>query len=320
MKMLITGGAGFIGLNFCHYIVNKYPDYDVVCLDKLTYASSLESLNDIIENPKFKFVKGDICNESLIDELFRVEGFNVVVNFAAESHVERSIENPSVFINSNVEGVRVLLDACKKYGVRFHQISTDEVYGGMLLSNSSDKFTEESVLKPSSPYSASKASADMIVMSYYKTYNLPVTISRCSNNFGPYQHPEKLIPLTIKRVLKGDDLLVHGNGLDMRDWLFVLDHCKAIDLIINKGKLGEIYNIAGNHEITNLNMMDNVCEIVGKTANKKHISNRPCHDEKYTLDCSKIELELGFKPNNNFNENLIYTVNWYLNHKDWLEK
>lgn len=320
MKMLITGGAGFIGLNFCHYIVNKYPNYDVVCLDKLTYASSLESLNDIVENPKFKFVKGDICNESLIDELFRDEGFNVVVNFAAESHVERSIENPSVFINSNVEGVRVLLDACKKYGVRFHQISTDEVYGGMLLSNSSDKFTEESVLKPSSPYSASKASADMIVMSYYKTYNLPVTISRCSNNFGPYQHPEKLIPLTIKRVLKGDDLLVHGNGLDMRDWLFVLDHCKAIDLIINKGKIGEIYNIAGNHEITNLNMMDNVCEIVGKTANKKHISNRPCHDEKYTLDCSKIEFELGFKPNNNFNENLIYTVNWYLNHQDWLEK
>lgn len=320
MKMLITGGAGFIGSNYCHHIINNYPNYAVVCLDKLTYAGNFESLNDIINNANFKFVKGDICDEDLVEELFKTEGFDVVINFAAESHVERSIQNPAVFVNSNIVGVRVLLDACRKYAVRFHQISTDEVYGSLPLTDSVNKFSEDSFLNPSSPYSAAKASADMLVMSYYHTYNLPVTISRCSNNFGPYQHPEKLIPLTIKRLLKGDNLLVHGDGLDMRDWLYVLDHCKAIDLIIGKGKLGEIYNIAGNNEITNVSMMDKVSEIVGKVAVKKHIANRPCHDEKYTLNCFKIENELGFKPSANFNENLSNTVKWYLNNKDWLEK
>lgn len=320
MKMLITGGAGFIGSNYCHHILNNYPTYKVVCLDKLTYAGSYESLTDIINNPNFKFIKGDICNEELVDELFKTESFDVVVNFAAESHVERSIENPSIFVNSNIVGVRVLLDACRKYAVRFHQISTDEVYGGISLLDNSTRFGEDSFLNPTSPYSAAKASADMLVMSYFHTYNLPVTISRCSNNFGPYQHPEKLIPLTIKRLLNGEDLLVHGDGLDMRDWLFVLDHCKALDLIIHNGKLGEIYNIAGNHEITNLVMMDNICKLLGLVSKKQHIKNRPCHDEKYTLNADKIERELGFKPDNNFNENLAYTVKWYLNNKDWLKR
>ena len=320
MKILVTGGAGFIGTNFCHYIINKYPNYKVVCLDKLTYASSFESLNDIINNPNFKFVKGDICNEDLINELFEAEQFNVAVNFAAESHVERSIADPSIFINSNVVGVRVLLDACRKFNVRFHQISTDEVYGGLPLNNVTDMFLEDSVLKPSSPYSASKASADMLVMAYRKTFNLPVTISRCSNNFGPYQHPEKLIPLTLKRALNNESLIVHGTGLDMRDWIYVLDHCRAVDLIIHFGTLGAIYNIAGNNEITNLELMDKVCLIINKTPNKQHTLNRPCHDEKYTLNCSKIEKELGFKPSTNFNQKLENTVNWYLNNPEYLNK
>ena len=320
MKILVTGGAGFIGTNFCHYIVNKYPNYKVVCLDKLTYASSFESLNDIINNPNFKFVKGDICNEEAINELFETEQFDVVVNFAAESHVERSILNPSIFIESNVLGVRVLLDACRKFNTRFHQISTDEVYGGLLLNNFNGAFTEESVLKPSSPYSASKASADMLVMSYFKTFNLPVTISRCSNNFGPYQHPEKLIPLTLNRALNNQSLIVHGTGLDMRDWIYVLDHCRAVDLIIHNGRIGEIYNIAGNNEITNLELMDRVCLAINKTPQKQHIPNRPCHDEKYTLNCSKIERELGFTPSANFNKELENTVNWYLNNKNYLNK
>ena len=320
MKILITGGAGFIGINFCHYMLGSHPDYDIVCLDKLTYASSVESLADLQGSAHFKFVKGDICDEELIDSLFQAESFDMVVNFAAESHVERSITNPSVFINSNIVGVRVLLDASRKYGARFHQISTDEVYGSIPLDNSTDKFDETSALQPSSPYSASKASADMLVMSYYRTYKLPVTISRCSNNFGPYQHPEKLIPLTINRLLHGEDLLVHGDGLDMRDWLYVLDHCKAVDMILHNGNLGEIYNIAANNEITNLDMMDRISNTLGISCNKVHIPNRPCHDTKYTLDCTKIERELHYAPSSNFEENLNYTINWYINNKSWLER
>ena len=319
MKILITGGAGFIGINFCHYMLGSHPDYDIVCLDKLTYASSIESLDDIIDNPRFKFVQGDICDEELIDSLFQSERFDVVVNFAAESHVERSISDPSIFINSNIVGVRVLLDASRKYGIRFHQISTDEVYGSISL-DSVDKFNEDSVLKPSSPYSASKASADMLVMSYYKTYNLPVTISRCSNNFGPYQQPEKLIPLTIKRLLNNEDLLVHGDGLDMRDWLYVLDHCKAVDMILQDGTIGEIYNIAGGNEITNIDMMDRISNIVNISCDKTHVANRPCHDTRYTMDCSKIAQELGYTCDNHFEENLQHTIDWYISHPAWLDK
>ncbi len=320
MKILVTGGAGFIGSNFCYYIAKTYPNYKIVCLDKLTYAGNLENLAGLKNNANFKFVKGDICNEELVNNLFKTEKFNIVVNFAAESHVEKSIENPSVFIISNVLGVRVLLDACRKFGVRFHQISTDEVYGGLSLNNLTDAFSEDSVLNPSSPYSASKASADMLVMSYYHTFKLPVTISRCSNNFGPYQHPEKLIPLTLKRVLNNQNLTVHGNGLDMRDWIYVLDHCKAIDLIIKNGKIGEIYNVAGNNEITNLELMDKVCSFVNANPKKEHVANRPCHDEKYTLNCEKIKNELGFVSSSNFNENLKTTLNWYLKNRQWLNK
>ncbi len=320
MKILVTGGAGFIGSNFCYYIAKTYPNYKIVCLDKLTYAGNLENLAGLKNNANFKFVKGDICSEELVNNLFKTEKFNIVVNFAAESHVEKSIENPSVFINSNVLGVRVLLDACRKFGVRFHQISTDEVYGGLPLNNHTDSFSEASVLNPSSPYSASKASADMLVMSYYHTFKLPVTISRCSNNFGPYQHFEKLIPLTIKRVLNNQNLTVHGNGLDMRDWIFVVDHCKAIDLIIKNGKIGEIYNVSGNNEVANLEIMNMVCKALNTKPNFKFVKNRPCHDEKYTLNCNKIKTELGFVPESNFTEKLTDTINWYLQNKNWLNK
>lgn len=321
MKILVTGGAGFIGINYCHYMIGTHPDYDIVCLDKLTYASSIESLDDLRDNSKFKFVKGDICDEDLVDKLFNTESFDIVVNFAAESHVERSIIDPSVFFNTNVIGVRVLLDACRKYNVRFHQISTDEVYGSLPLDNSNTAFNEESPLNPSSPYSASKASADLLVLSYHKTYKLPVTISRCSNNYGPYQHPEKLIPLTIGRLLNDEDLLIHGDGLDMRDWLYVLDHCKAIDLIIHNGTIGEIYNIGAANEITNIDMIDSIIHTLGVTdSSKVYVPNRPCHDTRYTLDYSKIRNKLGYTSDNNFSEKIADTINWYIQNKSWFNK
>ena len=319
MKILITGGAGFIGTNFCHYMLGSHPDYDIVCLDKLTYASSIESLNDIIDNPHFRFVKGDICDEKLIDKLFCEERFDMVVNFAAESHVERSIADPSIFVNTNILGVRVLLDACRKYTVRFHQISTDEVYGSIPLDDNVTRFDENSTLRPSSPYSASKASADMLVMSYYRTYKLPVTISRCSNNYGPYQHPEKLIPLTIRRLLHGEDLLIHGDGLDMRDWLYVIDHCKAVDTIIHSDIVGEIYNISANNEISNINIMKKISSHMNTISSIVHIENRPCHDTKYTLDSSKISYRLGHNMECNFEETFANTIDWYLSHKSWFE-
>nr|WP_294573809.1 dTDP-glucose 4,6-dehydratase [uncultured Romboutsia sp.] len=315
-KILITGGAGFIGANFVHYILNKYDDYKVFNLDKLTYAANLDNLSSIENNNNYIFIKGDICNKEFIENLFKKENFDIVVNFAAESHVDRSISDPSIFINTNVVGTQILLDACKKYNVsRFHQVSTDEVYGDLPLDRSDLLFNENNNINPSSPYSASKASADLIVKAYYKTFNLPVTISRCSNNYGKFQHEEKLIPLMIKRALNNDKLPVYGNGLNVRDWLHVYDHCSAIDLIIHEGKVGEIYNVGGNNEKSNIEIVKEILATLGKSEELiYYVKDRKGHDLRYAINSLKLQNELNWKPKYSLDEGLKETINWYKNY------
>ena len=310
-KMLITGGAGFIGSNFIHYILSKYNDYQVINLDKLTYAANLDNLKDIEDNKNYRFIHGDIADQEFIFKLFENEKFDIVINFAAESHVDNSILNPQIFTITNILGTQVLLDACRKYNIkRFHQVSTDEVYGELPLDDKSILFTEKTPLNPSSPYSASKASADMLVKSYYRTYSLP--ISRCSNNYGPYQHLEKLIPLMISKAINNDNLPVYGNGLNVRDWLHVYDHCTAIDLIIHEGKIGEIYNIGGNNEKSNIDVVKIILKELGKSEKLiKYVNDRPGHDLRYAIDSTKIKTTLNWKPVYSFEKGILDTIKWY---------
>lgn len=318
-KILVTGGAGFIGSNFIHYMLDKYHKYTIVNLDELTYAGNLENLKPVENNPNYKFVKGNISDRKFIYKLFEKENFDIVINFAAESHVDRSVTNPDIFIKTNVVGTQVLLDASKDFEVeRYHQVSTDEVYGDLPLDRLDLFFTESTPLNPSSPYSASKASSDFLVNSYYRTYNLSVTISRCSNNYGAYQFPEKLIPLMILQALKNENLPVYGNGDNVRDWLHVKDHCLAIDLIIHHGKIGEIYNIGGHNERTNLQVVKTILKALNKPQSLiKYIKDRPGHDLRYAIDPSKLEKELGWKPKYNFDEGIEETIQWYLDNEYW---
>lgn len=322
MKILVTGGAGFIGSNFVYYELDNYPNDEVICLDKLTYASNLETLEVAMKNPKFKFVKGDIADRAFVDELFASEKPDVVVNFAAESHVDRSIENPEIFLQTNVIGTSVLMDACHKYGnIRYHQVSTDEVYGDLPLDRPDLFFTETTPLHTSSPYSASKASADLLVQAYYRTYKLPVTISRCSNNYGPYHFPEKLIPLMIANALSDKKLPVYGKGENVRDWLYVEDHCSTIDLIIRKGKIGEVYNIGAHNERTNLEVVKTIIKELGKSEDLiEFVTDRPGHDRRYAIDPTKIHNELGWLLATKFDDGIKKTIDWYLTHKSWWEK
>ncbi len=321
MKFLVTGGAGFIGGNFAHYMVNTYPEDQIVVLDLLTYAGNLETLEPIMEKPNFKFVKGDIRDRELIDHLFAEEKFDMVVNFAAETHVDRSVEDPEVFITTNILGTQVLMDACRKYGIqRYHQVSTDEVYGDLPLDRPDLFFTEETPIHTSSPYSAAKAGADLLVQAYHRTFKLPVTISRCSNNYGPYHFPEKLIPLMISRALADESLPVYGDGMNVRDWLHVYDHCTAIDLILRKGRVGEVYNIGGHNEKTNLEVVKTILAALNKSESLIHfVKDRPGHDLRYAMDPTKIETELGWKPKYTFETGIPQTIDWYLTHRDWWE-
>ncbi|NLL63840.1 MAG: dTDP-glucose 4,6-dehydratase [Ruminococcaceae bacterium] len=318
-KILVTGGAGFIGSNFIYYMLEKYPDVEIVCLDCLSYAGNLATLEPLIENPRFKFFKGDITDRSMVYRLFHQEEFDIVVNFAAESHVDRSIDTPDIFIKSNVFGTSVLLDAFNKFGKkRFHQISTDEVYGDLPLDRPDLLFTEKTPIHASSPYSASKASADLLVLAYHRTYGTPVTISRCSNNYGPYQFPEKLIPLMIANAVEGKKLPVYGKGENVRDWLYVIDHCKAIDCIIHNGKDGEVYNVGGNTERTNLEIVKTLLSVLGKSEDLiEFVKDRPGHDLRYAIDASKMEKELGWKPETTFEEGIKKTIDWYLQNEKW---
>ena len=322
MKIIVTGGAGFIGSNFVYYELDNYPEDEIICLDKLTYAGNLETLELALKNPKFKFVKGDIADRKFVYDLFEVEKPDIIVNFAAESHVDRSIANPEIFLQTNVIGTSVLMDACRKYGIqRYHQVSTDEVYGDLPLDRPDLFFTETTPLHTSSPYSASKASADLLVQAYHKTYNLPTTISRCSNNYGPYHFPEKLIPLMIANALNDKKLPVYGKGENVRDWLYVEDHCSAIDLIIRKGRVGEIYNIGGHNEKTNLEVVKTIIAELGKSEDLiEFVTDRPGHDRRYAIDPTKIHNELGWLPATKFDDGIKKTIEWYLTHKSWWEK
>ena len=321
MKVLVTGGAGFIGSNFIFYLLDKYPEYRVICLDKLTYAGNLATLEPAMENPNFRFVKGDICDRTVVYRLFEEEHPDMVVNFAAESHVDRSIDTPDIFLKTNVLGTQVLMDACREYGIlRYHQISTDEVYGDLPLDRPDLFFTEETPIHTSSPYSASKAAADLLVQAYYRTYGLPATISRCSNNYGPYQFPEKLIPLMVTSAFREEPLPVYGKGENVRDWLHVADHCAAIDLIIHKGRIGEVYNVGGHNEWTNLEVVKTILKALDKPESLiKFVTDRPGHDLRYAIDPTKLETELGWKPQYSFDTGIQQTIEWYLEHKDWWE-
>lgn len=319
MNVLITGGAGFIGSNFIFYMQKKHPDYRLVCVDALTYAGNLETLDKALEHPNFRFVKADIADADAMNNLFREESFDIVINFAAESHVDRSIEDPGLFIKTNICGTQVLLDLARKYYVtRYHQISTDEVYGDLPLDRLDLFFTEDTPLHTSSPYSASKASADLLVLAYYRTYKLPVTISRCSNNYGPYHFPEKLIPLMITRAIAGEKLPVYGKGENVRDWLYVEDHCAAIDLIIHNGRVGEVYNIGGHNERTNIDVVKTILRELNKPETLiTFVSDRPGHDMRYAIDPTKIFRELGWLPVTSFDEGIRNTVAWYLENHVW---
>ena len=321
MKLIVTGGAGFIGSNFIFYIMNKYEDYKIICIDKLTYAGNLKTLKIVENNPNFIFIKEDICNREEIYKIFEEYKPDIVVNFAAESHVDRSIESPEEFLTTNILGTSVLMDACKKYGIkRFHQVSTDEVYGDLPLDRPDLLFTEETPINTSSPYSSSKAAADLLVSAYHRTYGLPISISRCSNNYGPYQFPEKLIPLMIANALSDKDLPVYGEGLNVRDWLYVDDHCKAIDLIIHKGKVGEVYNIGGHNEMKNIDIVKLICKELNKSEDLiKFVKDRKGHDMRYAIDPTKIHNELGWFPETMFEDGIIKTINWYLENKEWWE-
>ena len=319
MKILVTGGAGFIGGNFVHYMVNKYPEDMIVNLDLLTYAGNLETLKPVENKPNYKFVKGNIADRKLVFDLFEKEKFDAIVNFAAESHVDRSIEDPEIFVITNVLGTTTLLDASREFGVkRFHQVSTDEVYGDLPLDRPDLFFTETTPLHTSSPYSSSKASADLFVLAYHRTFGLPVTVSRCSNNYGPYQFPEKLIPLMISRALADEELPVYGTGENVRDWLHVEDHCAAIDLILRNGRIGEVYNVGGHNERTNLEVVKTILKALDKPESLiKYVKDRPGHDMRYAIDPTKLETELGWKPKYNFDTGIQQTIEWYLNHKEW---
>ena len=322
MKILVTGGAGFIGSNFIFYERKKHPDYDIICLDKLTYAGNLATLETVMDQPNFKFIRGDIADREAVFELFQVEKPDVVVNFAAESHVDRSIEDPGIFLKTNVLGTQVLLDACRQFGVtRCHQVSTDEVYGDLPLDRPDLFFTEETPLHTSSPYSASKASADLLCSAYQRTYGLPITISRCSNNYGPYQFPEKLIPLMIANALAEKPLPVYGEGLNVRDWLYVEDHCAAIDLILEKGKVGQVYNIGGHNEMKNIDIVKLICKALGKPESLiTHVTDRKGHDMRYAIDPSFIHQELGWLPETKFEDGIQKTIKWYLDNRSWWEE
>lgn len=325
MTIIVTGGAGFIGSNFIFHILNKYPNYRVICLDKLTYAGNLSTLESVMDNSNFRFVKADICDREAVYKLFEEEKPDIVVNFAAESHVDRSIENPGVFLQTNIIGTSVLLDACRTYGIkRYHQVSTDEVYGDLPLDRPDLFFTETTPIHTSSPYSSSKAAADLLVLAYHRTYGLPVTISRCSNNYGPYHFPEKLIPLMIVNCLNGKPLPVYGEGLNVRDWLYVEDHCKAIDLIIHKGREGEVYNVGGHNEMRNIDIVKLICknlDELGVTKDSErlitYVADRKGHDLRYAIDPTKIHDELGWLPETKFEDGIKKTIKWYFKNSSW---
>lgn len=321
MVRFVTGGAGFIGANFVFYILEKYPEDRLVCIDKLTYAGNLSTLAPVLDKPNFRFAKIDICDRDAVYGIFEEEKPDVVINFAAESHVDRSIEDPSIFLQTNIIGTSVLMDACRKYGnVRFHQVSTDEVYGDLPLDRPDLFFTEETPIHTSSPYSSSKASADLLTMAYLRTYGLPVTISRCSNNYGPYQFPEKLIPLMIANALADKPLPVYGQGLNVRDWLYVEDHCKAIDLVVNGGRIGEVYNIGGHNEMRNIDIVKLICKELGKPESLiTYVTDRKGHDLRYAIDPTKIHNELGWLPETKFADGIVKSIKWYLDNKPWWE-
>ncbi|AKR38252.1 dTDP-glucose 4,6-dehydratase [Bacillus thuringiensis] len=316
MKVLVTGGAGFIGSNFVRYMVKKYPEYNIVNLDSLTYAGNLENLKDIEELSNYKFVKGDIADRQFINQLFKEEKFDYVLNFAAESHVDRSITNPDIFIQTNIQGTQVLLDAAKNAEVKkYLQVSTDEVYGTL---GETGYFTEETPLASNSPYSSSKAGADLLVRAYHETFGLPVNITRCSNNYGPFHFPEKLIPLMIINALNDKQLPVYGDGLNVRDWLHVEDHCQAIDLVLHKGKNGEVYNVGGNNERTNIEIVKTILKALDKPESLiKYVTDRPGHDRRYAIDATKLREELGWSPKYNFDTGIEQTIKWYLENQDW---
>jgi dTDP-glucose 4,6-dehydratase len=317
MKLLVTGGAGFIGSNFIHYVLKEHPDWEVVNLDKLTYAGNLENLKDVEGDPRYRFVKGDVADRKLVDNLLQ-SGFDAIVNFAAESHVDRSILDASPFIETNIRGTQVLLEGARQHRVgKFLQVSTDEVYG----STERGKFTEKSPLSPNSPYAASKAAADLLCLAYWRTYHLPVVITRCSNNLGPFQFPEKLIPLAVTNVLENKPIPVYGDGLNIRDWIYVEDHCRALDIVLEKGKPGEVYNIGADQEKTNLELIHRLLDIMGKPRDLiTFVADRPGHDRRYALDISKIAHELGWKPVYPFDKALAMTVDWYIKNEAWWRK
>ena len=322
MKVLVTGGAGFIATNFMYYMVNKYPEYEFVNLDALTYAGNYNNIKDLEGKPNYKFVKGDITDREFIDKLFEEEKFDWVVNFAAESHVDNSIKNPGIFLTTNILGTQVLMDASRKYGVkRYHQVSTDEVYGDLPLDRPDLLFTEETPIHTSSPYSSSKAGADLLVGAYYRTYGLPITISRCSNNYGPYQFPEKLIPVVISKALNDEPIPVYGKGENVRDWIHVIDHNIGVDLILHKGKVGEVYNLGGHSERTNLDVVKTILKQLGKPESLiTYVTDRPGHDLRYAIDSTKAEKELGWDRTYTFEKGIEETVNWYINNQKWIEE
>lgn len=319
MKIIVTGGAGFIGSNFIYYELAHHPEDEILCYDALTYAGNLENLEEAHANPRFRFIRGDIADRAAVFALFEREKPDILVNFAAESHVDRSIEQPDVFLRTNFMGTGVLLDACRKYGiVRYHQISTDEVYGDLPFDRPDLFFTEETNLHASSPYSASKASADLLVMAYHRTYGLPVTISRCSNNYGPYHFPEKLIPLTILRALAGQKVPVYGTGENVRDWLYVEDHCAAVDLILRRGKAGEIFNVGGHNERRNIDVVRMILAALEKPESLiDYVPDRKGHDRRYAIDPSKIRDTLGWEPTTSFQDGIENTLRWYMAHETW---
>lgn len=321
MVILVTGGAGFIGSNFIYYELDKYAEDKIVCIDALTYAGNLETLEEALKNERFAFYRGDIADGEFVNGVFAKEHPDIVVNFAAESHVDRSIEAPDIFLRTNVIGAMTLLEACRKYGIqRFHQVGTDEVYGDLPLDRTDLFFTEETPIHTSSPYSASKAAADLLVLAYHRTYGLPVTISRCSNNYGPYHFPEKLIPLMISRALADESLPVYGSGENVRDWLYVKDHCSAIDLVMRKGRNGEVYNIGGHNERTNLQVVKTILKELGKPETLiTYVKDRPGHDMRYAIDPTKIRSELGWQPETSFDDGIKQTIRWYLDNRTWWE-
>ena len=321
MRILVTGGAGFIGANYIYYLKKQHPEDRIICLDKLTYAGNLSTLEPVMHDGNFRFSRTDICDREGVFRLFEEERPDVVVNFAAESHVDRSIESPGIFLQTNIIGTSVLMDASRKYGVsRFHQVSTDEVYGDLPLDRPDLLFTEETPLHTSSPYSSSKAAADLLAMSYWRTYGLPVTVSRCSNNYGPYQFPEKLIPLMIINALSDKPLPVYGQGINVRDWLYVEDHCRAIDLVVRQGTPGEVYNIGGHNEMRNIDIVKMICREVGKPESLiTFVTDRKGHDMRYAIDPAKIHAALGWLPETKLEDGLRKTVRWYLDNRAWWE-